>query len=274
MALHRRIRGLLAAGFAWVLLAPGSTPATAQTASAPIVVFAAASLKESLDAAADAWAATGRRRPVVSYAGTPALARQIEQGAAADVFIAADSDWMDRLAARGLVQPASRVRLLGNSLVLVAPARPDAAAGAAPGKPPPVLVRGEAIAAELGTGRLALADVRAVPAGRYARAALESLGAWAALEPRLAQTENVRAALALVARGEAPLGIVYATDARVEPRVRVVGTFPASSHPPIEYPLALTASARAPEAAAFAAFLRSPAGAAVFERHGFSTGLP
>jgi len=226
------------------------------------VVFAAASLKEALDAAATAWVRQGHPRPVISYAASSALARQIEQGAPADLFVSADEDWIAWLDARGLLRAGTHTRLLGNRLVLVAPATaPGPTLRIAPGFP---------LAAALGEGgRLAVADVAAVPAGRYAKAALESLGAWASVAPRLAQTENVRVALTLVARGEAPLGIVYATDARAEPRVRVVDTFPAAAHPAIVYPVAITAGARSARAQPFLDFLRSPAGLSVFGSFGF-----
>ena len=237
--------------------------AAAGGARADPVVFAAASLKEALDAAAAAWSRQGHPRPVISYAASSALARQIDQGAPADLFVSADEDWMAWLDARGLLRAGTRTRLLGNRLVLVAPA-------GAPG-PLPRIAPGFPLAAALGDrGRLAVADVAAVPAGRYAKAALESLGVWTSVASRIAQTENVRVALTLVARGEAPLGIVYATDARAEPRVRVVDTFPAGSHPTIVYPVAITAGARSARAGAFLDFLRSPAGLGVFESFGFA----
>lgn len=251
----------LAVGLAALGLAVAGLAAPAPVRAEP-TVFAAASLKESLDAAAQAWAQRSGTRAVISYAGSPALARQIDQGAPADVFVSADEEWMDWVERRGLLRAGSRVRLLSNRLVLVAPAAgPVPALTLAPGVP---------IAAALGSGgRLAVADVVSVPAGRYAKAALESLGAWGPLSGRLAQTENVRAALTLVARGEAPLGIVYATDARAESKVRVVGTFPDSAHPPIVYPAAVLAGARSTKAQAFVDFLRSPEGRAVFAAHGF-----
>ncbi len=232
------------------------------------VVFAAASLREVLDAAADAFARQrGGPRPVLSYAASPALARQIEQGAPADVFVSADRDWMDHLERGGHLRAGTRVTLASNRLVLVGPAS---------GPPPTLRIEpGFALAAALGPGgRLAVGDVAAVPAGRYARAALESLGVWPSVAGRLAQAENVRVALALVARGEAPLGIVYATDARAEPRVRVVGTFPGTVHPPIAYPAAVTGASRSPRAGAFLEFLRSPAGLALFAAHGFAAAPP
>jgi len=241
----------------------GLAPAPAPGVGVAPTVFAAASLREVLDAVAAAWVAQGGRRPVLAYAGTPALARQIEQGAPADLLIAADAAWMDHLEQRRLLRPDSRGVVAGNRLVLVAPA----------GMPAPALrlQPGVALAQALGDGRLALADVASVPAGRYARAALESLGVWGSVAGRVAMAQNVRAALALVARGEAPLGIVYASDALAEPRVRVVDTFAASLHPPIAYQAALTAVSTSPDAAAFSAFLRSPAAATIFAAHGFTS---
>ena len=247
----------------------GTAPAAGPTPAAPAApagvgptVFAAASLREALDAVAAAWVAQGGRRPVLAYAGTAALARQIEQGAPVDLLVAADAAWMDHLERRGLLRPGSRAIVAGNRLVLIAPA--------AASVPALRLEPGVALAPALGEGRLALADVASVPAGRYAKAALESLGVWGTVAGRVAMAQNVRVALALVARGEAPLGIVYASDARAEPKVRVVDTFAAGLHPPIVYPLALTASSTSPDAAALAAFLRSPAAAAIFVAHGLA----
>lgn len=238
----------------------------AGAASADPLVFAAASLKEVLDAAGEAWVRRGHPRPVVSYAASPALARQIDQGAPADLFVSADPQWMDWLEARQRVRAATRVPLAGNRLVLIGPtAATPAALRIAPGFP---------LAAALGPGgRLAVAEVETVPAGRYARAALESLGVWTSVASRLAQTENVRVALSLVARGEAPLGIVYATDARAEPRVRVIGAFDPSAHPSIAYPAAITAASRSARAQPFLDFLRSPDGQAVFDVFGFTPPL-
>ena len=237
-----------------------ASPAPARSAErAPLTVFAAASLKESLDEAAAAYQhATGT--PVrVSYAASSALARQIEQGAPAQVFASADLEWMDYLQKRNRIDAGSRRNLLGNRLVLVAP---QAGAGKVD------LSRPGAIAAALGEGRLAIAQTASVPAGKYGRAALESLGQWNGLSARLAETESVRAALMLVARGEAPLGIVYASDAKAEPRVRVVATFPDTSHPPIVYPVAALRDAPA-SAREFVRWLSSPAARAIFERRGF-----
>lgn len=225
------------------------------------VVLAAASLQEGLSEAADRWAALGHARPVLSFAGSSALARQIAAGAPADLFISADEEWMDYVAARKLLRPGSRAAFLSNRLVLIAPV--DSRLRLAIG-------RGFPIARALGTGRLAMADPAAVPAGKYGRAALTKLGVWPGVAGRIASAENVRAALALVERGEAPLGIVYATDAKASARVRIVGVFPTVSHPPIIYPLALLRAARNRDADAFRRFLLSSQGKAIFVRHGFA----
>ena len=223
-----------------------------------VVVFAAASLKNALDDVNAKFA--GNARVVASYAASSALMKQIEQGAPADVFISADVEWMDYGAQRGLVRNDTRIDLLGNRLVLIAPR--DASTGPVEIKP------GFDLAALAGAGRIVTGDVRAVPVGRYAKAALEKLGVWPSVEGKLAMAENVRAALALVARGEAPLGIVYETDAKIEPKVKIIGTFPADSHPPIVYPVALTTNAK-PEAAQYLAFLRSAEAKKIFESYGF-----
>lgn len=229
----------------------------------PVTAFAAASLKSALEPIARDFAReAGRPLPRLSFAATPALARQIEQGAPADLFFSADVVWMDHLQARGLIRPDSRRDLLGNRLALVA-AR-GAAVSVAIERP------GDLLRA-LGDGRLAVAETTAVPAGRYARAALVSLGIWDDVKSRLAQSENVRAALLFVSRGEAPLGVVYATDALAEPSVRVVADFPPESHPPIVYPVAVTAASRHPDAALFLAFLDSETARARFAREGFLT---
>lgn len=225
------------------------------------MVLAAASLQEGLSEAADRWAALGHARPVLSFAGSSALARQIAAGAPADLFISADEEWMDYVATRKLLRPGGRAAFLSNRLVLIAPV--DSRLRLAIG-------RGFPIARALGTGRLAMADPAAVPAGKYGRAALTKLGVWPGVAGRIASAENVRAALALVERGEAPLGIVYATDAKASARVRIVGVFPTASHPPILYPMALLRAARNRDADAFRRFLLSPQGKAIFVRHGFA----
>ena len=247
------IRNLLLL-FALFLSACGAEPPRAP------VVLAAASLQDALTEAADAWAAEGHPRPVLSFAASSALARQVEGGAPADLFLSADEEWMDALATKGLIDPASRTSFLGNRLVLIAPATAKTALTVGPGM---------AIGAALGDGRLAIADPAGVPAGRYGKAALTALGVWPEVEDRVAIAENVRAALALVERGEAPLGIVYETDASASKKVRVVGIFPASSHPPITYPIARLNTASAPDADGFRAYLVGPA-LPIFRARGFT----
>jgi molybdate transport system substrate-binding protein len=223
-------------------------------------VFAAASLKNALDEIAKAYEARTKNRVVISYAASSALAKQIEQGAPADVFVSADLEWMDYLEKRKLVRASTRVDVVRNRLVLIAPADSSARLRIAPGFP---------LAATLGRQRLSMANPDSVPAGRYGRAALEALGVWADVRPKVAAANDVRAALLLVARGETPFGIVYSTDAAVEPKVRVVDTFPENTHPPIVYPAALTAESRSAAAKVFLATLREPAARAVFEKYGF-----
>jgi len=221
-------------------------------------VLAAASLQEAMEYVADAWEAQGHPRPVLSFAGTSSLARQIEAGAPADIFISADEQWMDFLEDQGLIDAYSRRDLLRNSLVLVGGQAGDASWQAE-----------VPLADVVGSGRIAVADTQAVPAGRYARAALESLGDWETLEGQLVPTENVRAALALVERGEVPFGIVYATDAQASTSVAIAGQFPGNSHPPIIYPVAMLASSTQTEADAFLAFLGSEEARRIFAGYGF-----
>jgi len=235
--------------------------AASAAAAADATVFAAASLKEALDEAVRRFDADTGHRTAVSYAASSALARQIEHGAPADLFLSADMEWMDYLTARKLIDANSRVELLSNRLVLVSPAGSDIKVAIAPGFP---------LGKLLGTNRLAMADPDHVPAGKYARAALEALVAWAGVSEKVARTENVRAALALVARRETPLGIVYRTDALAERRVRIVAEFPASSHIRIAYPAALTASSRSRAAPQLLEFLRSRIARAIWEKHGFA----
>lgn len=230
----------------------------AQEVRGPIVL-AAASLQESLNAAADAWAARGHARPVLSFAASSALARQAAAGAPADLFISADEAWMDDLDKRHLLRPGTRVDLLTNRLVLIAPVGSSVRLTIRPGFP---------LAAALGQGRLATA-AEAVPAGHYAREALTKLDVWPQVAGKVAGAESVRAALALVARGEAPLGVVYATDAQAEKRVRVVATFPENSHAPILYPIAALAGSRNADAEGFRRFLLSARGKALFRPYGF-----
>ncbi|MBL6078278.1 molybdate ABC transporter substrate-binding protein [Belnapia sp. T18] len=241
----------------------GLAPAGVARAQAPVTVFAAASLTDALRALAAEWQARGHPAPRLSFAASSALARQIEQGAPADLFMSADEPWADYLQQRGLLAEATRSSPIGNSLVLVAPA------GAA--RPVP-LARGTDLAALLGpAGRIATGDPAHVPVGRYAQAALTWMGQWEALAPRLARADNVRAALLLVERGEAPYGIVYATDAAAGSGVRVLGTFPAASHPPITYPFALARRAEGTaEARALLAFLAGPEAAPTWQRFGFA----
>lgn len=239
-----------------------ASAAIAADPNAPLTVFAASSLKESLDEAAAAYQKANGQTVRISYAASSALARQIEQGAPADVFLSADLEWMDYLQERKLIDTTTRHDLLGNSLVLVAPVTGDIT---------PVKLRpGIDLLPRLGKkGRIALGLTASVPAGKYAKAAFSSLGVWKSIEPRMAEAENVRAALMLVARGEAPLGVVYGSDAQAEPKVRVVGVFPENAHAPIVYPVVRIAASRNPHAAAFTRWLATPAAAKIFRAHGF-----
>ncbi|KTF68803.1 molybdate ABC transporter substrate-binding protein [Sphingomonas sp. HT-1] len=231
------------------------------SAPQPPLVLAPASLQESMTAAADAWAALGHPRPVLSFAASSSLARQIVAGAPADLFVSADLPWMDTVERAGRLAPGSRAVLLGNRLVLVA---------AAADRRSVPLNNAAPLLEALGGERLAMADPDVVPAGIYGKAALQAIGAWERIAPRLARAENVRAALAMVERGGAPFGIVYATDARASARVRVVGSFPENSHPAIQYPVARLAGAASLDAEPFRQFLLSPAGKAIFARYGFT----
>lgn len=259
--MRKLIALLLAALALWGAVGGGSVAHARTRPTAPLVL-AAASLQESMNAAADAWAASGHPRPRISFAASSALARQIEAGAPADLFLSSDEPWMDQMQKKGLLRPGTRVSFLQNALVLITPRPSPIRLRIAPGMP---------LAKALGAGRLAIADPAGVPAGIYARQSLTRLGLWQSVQGKLAPAENVRAALALVSRGAAPLGIVYGTDARADPSVRVVGVFPGSSHDPISYPVATIASSRNPEAEGFRRFLVSPAGKAIFRRFGFGT---
>jgi len=244
-----------------VCLSVGSAAVPAAEPQQPqILLFAAASLTDAMQAIAAGYEKTAHVTVKSSFDSSSVLARQIEAGAKADVFFSADTAWMDYLASRNLIQAASRANVLGNRLVLIAPAQSAVQLKIAPHFP---------LAAALGDGRLATGDPDSVPVGRYARSALTALGVWDEIAPRLARAENVRVALLYVDRGEAPLGIVYASDALADKRVRVVDTFPASTHEPIVYPIALTASARG-EAAGFVAYLRGPQGRDIFVKYGFT----
>jgi molybdate transport system substrate-binding protein len=252
-------RALLA--LALLIFGSWRAPVLAQAPGAPVTVFAAASLKNAMDEALVAYTARAGVPARASYAASSAIARQIEQGAPADLFVSADADWMDYLQRRGLIEAASRRDLLSNHLALIAPAGSGVSLRIARGMP---------LAAALGGERLAVAGPD-VPAGRYAQASLTALGVWDGVKDRLARAESVRAALAFVAQGETPLGVVYDTDARIEPRVRIVALFPDDSHPPIVYPAALVAGARGPHAADCLAFLEGPEAGAIFRRYGFIT---
>lgn len=230
--------------------------------SRPLTVFAAASLKEALDEAAAAYQQASGQTVRVSYAASSALARQIEQGAPADVFLSADLEWMDYLQQRKFIDPTTRSNLLGNTLVLVAPATGNFA--------PVQLKPGVDLLPRLGeNGRIALGLTASVPAGKYAKASFVSLGVWKSLESRVAEAESVRAALMLVARGEAPLGVVYGSDAQAEPKVRTIAVFPEDTHAPIVYPVARIAASKNSHAAAFARWLATPAASKIFRAHGF-----
>jgi len=255
--LHAGARALTAAALLGIALALPALPARADD----LLVFAAASLKNALDDVDARIAKEQGIKAVAAYAASSALAKQIEQAAPADIFISADLDWMDYLAKRKLIQPASRISLLGNRLVLVAPKDSKAAVHIAPKFP---------LAKLLGDGRLAMADPAHVPAGRYGKAALEKLGVWSSVAQKVAPADNVRAALLLVARGETPFGVVYATDAAAEPKVKIVDAFPAGSYPPIVYPAAITASSKNPAAARYLAFLQTAEARVLFEKHGFT----
>ncbi len=254
LASRRALFAVMAAAF----LAPVA-PALAQ--SKDVVILAAASLKNALDDASAAWTKQTGKSTKISYAASSALAKQIEAGIPADLFISADVPWVDYVAERKLIKPASRSDFLGNEIVLIA------------GKDSKVAIKidkGFALRAALGDGRLAMANIDAVPAGKYGKASLEALGVWPSVADRVAQAENVRMAMTLVSRGEAPLGIVYKTDAAADPNVRIVGAFPASSHPPIIYPMALLTTSTNPDAEAFVAYLKSPAAKPFFEKQGFT----
>lgn len=252
------MRLFLASLLALLLAACGSDPApTGPT------ILAASSTQEAMTEAAAAWTAQGHPAPVLSFAASGALARQIAVGSPADLFVSADGKWMDWVASEVGLKPDTRADLASNTLVLVAPATSKATFPATGGW-----------AKALGNGRLALADPVAVPAGRYARAALTTIGAWSEVKDKVAQTADVRGALALVARGDAPLGVVYASDARADRAVRTVGTFPEDSHQPIRYPLAIPARSQHADAAGFRAFLLSPEGQAIFAKHGFGPARP
>ncbi len=244
-----------------LILVLAIAPAAAAQEKSRLLVFAAASLTEALSEAGRAYAAAGHDGPVFSFAASSTLARQIENGAPAALFVSADEEWMDYLAQRNLIAPASRISVLGNSLVLVTPSG---------GSLDVVIGKGFDLAGALKGRRLALADPTAVPAGRYAQAALESLGAWTSVAPLVVRGDNVRAALTFVERKEAAAGIVYATDARLTEKVEIAGTFPATSHPPISYPLTIVAKNDTSDARAFRDFLLGEAAKAIYRKYGFT----
>jgi molybdate transport system substrate-binding protein len=245
-----------------VMLASGVPSSQAQE---NITVFAAASLKNALDNVNAAWQAEAGKSATISYAASSALAKQIEEGAPADLFLSADVDWMAYLSEKNLTKQDTETKLLGNRIVLIAPADSSAKTEITPNFD---------LAGLLGDGRLAMANVDFVPAGKYGKAALKKLGVWASVEGKVAQAENARAALALVSTGEAPLGIVYRTDAAADKKVKIVGTFPEDSHPPIVYLVAETAAARSADAAAFLKYLQTAKAKELFEAQGFTVLVP
>jgi molybdate transport system substrate-binding protein len=251
-----RIVGMISSLALGVSLAIASSPTTA----ADVTVFAAASLKEAMDYQAKQFQATSASKVTVSYGASNALAKQIESGAPADLFISADLDWMEYVEQKRLVAPHARFDILRNTLVLIAPASSGSTLRIGPGF---------GLAAALGSEKLAMANPDSVPAGKYGRSALEKLGVWTSVEKRVARAENVRAALALVSRGEAPFGIVYRTDALAEKGVRVVDTFPPDSYPPIVYPVALLAGSKSPAARPLLDYLKSATARPGWEKFGF-----
>jgi molybdate transport system substrate-binding protein len=247
------LRNILAAALTLLM-------STSCFAAEKVNVFAAASLKNALDAVSASWKADTAKEASLTYAASNALAKQIESGAPADIFVSADLTWMKYLTDKSLITKGSDVQLLGNEIVLVA---------AKDSKIELKIENGFKLADAVGAGKLAMANVESVPAGKYGKAALEKLGVWASVEGKVAQSENVRAALKLVDLGEAPLGIVYATDARADAAVKVVGTFPVDSHAPIIYPAGLIAASKNPDAAEFLKYLQSDKAKAIFETQGF-----
>jgi molybdate transport system substrate-binding protein len=252
----RRLPGIVAS----VVLALSFALASSEAAAADATVFAAASLKEALDEQARQFEAGTGNKVIVSYGASNALAKQIEAAAPADIFISADLDWMDYVAQRNLIAPGMRFNLLRNTLVLIAPSSSKATLKIAPGF---------GLAAALGAEKLAMANPDSVPAGKYGKSALEKLGVWTSVEKQVARAENVRAALALVSRGEAPFGIVYSTDALSDKGVKIVDSFPPDSYPPIVYPAALLVSSKSAAAHPLLDYLRSAPARSVWEKYGF-----
>jgi molybdate transport system substrate-binding protein len=254
---QRLCRGLAIRAIGLAIFA-AVVPVQAQTQD--ILVFGAASLKNALDDADARYQRKTGGKIVVSYGASSTLAKQIESGAPADIFISADLDWMDYVAQRKLIKPDTRSNFLGNKLVLIAAADSNVVLTIGPNFP---------LAQALGSGRLAMADPAFVPAGKYGKASLEALGVWASVSEKIAPAQDVRTALAYVSRGEAPLGIVYQTDAAADKRVKIVGVFPASTHPPIIYPIAVTAVSNNPGVVAYIGFLKSSEARSAFENQGF-----
>jgi molybdate transport system substrate-binding protein len=258
---RRMIRSISSLFLSLLVAAAVTANSPAQAQDKTLTVFAAASMKNALDDVNAEYTKKTGIKVVTSYAASSTLMKQIEQGAPADVFVSADLDWMDYGSQKKLIKDDTRVQLLGNKIVLIAP-KDSKIANVTIGQ-------GFDLAKLAGDGRITTGDVKSVPVGKYAKAALEKLGAWTAAEPKFAMAESVRAALALVARGEAVLGIVYETDAKVEPGVKIVGAFPQDSHPPIIYPVAATVTAKS-DANSYLAFLRTQGAKAVFEKYGFT----
>lgn len=252
---RRLLLKLVVAAFAALPLA---LPAAAAD---KVTVFAAASMKNALDAANAEWQKETGNETAVSYAASSALAKQIEAAAPADLFISADLAWMDYVAEKKLIKEDTRSNLLGNRIVLVAPKDKAETVD---------IKEGFDLAGLVGDGKLAMGAVDSVPAGKYGKAALEKLGVWPSVEGKVAGAESVRAALALVSRGEAPYGIVYQTDAAADPGVAIVGTFPEDSDPPIIYPVAILADSQSPAASAYLDFLKSDKAAPFFTEQGFT----
>lgn len=257
----RAARRVLLLGLLVSFSATSLTLQAADAPSSPLLVFAASSLTDAMDQIGPAYTQATGQQVKLSYAASSVLAKQVEAGAKADVFFSADTDWMEYLQSRSLIDKGTRKDLLGNKLVLVAPVNSNVSLR---------IARNFELASALGRGRLATGDPDSVPVGKYARMALTSLGVWDDVADKLIRAENVRSALSFVGRGEAPLGIVYATDAFVDKKVRIVDTFPATSHLPIIYPVAATAGAQ-PSAKAFVTYLQGEAAQTVFKKYGFST---
>ena len=263
MDFHRRdwLKRITGAAVATALVIGMGVYAAPAMAAEKLTVFAAASLKNALDAANAAWSKEKGSEVTASYAASSALAKQIEEGAPADLFISADLAWMDHVAEKKLIKEGTRSNLLGNRIVLVAPK--DKAKDVD-------IKQGFDLAGLIGDGKLAMGEVKSVPAGKYGKAALEKLGVWSSVEGKVAGAESVRAALALVSRGEAPYGIVYQTDAAADKNVAIVGTFPEDSHPPIIYPVAILSESKNADAAAYLDFLKSDKAARFFTEQGFT----